>query len=199
MFAALRKYLPVGWKHHHLSVCSLPAHQDIIPWRQQNYIFLWQSGVQGTCQNDRGKTGWSSFLSDLSESTKDISVHEKENVTLVTSLLVSLHLLYNVWFAATKGLATHPPSACFAWCLVCKTIRSHYHRVYVQNGHQVYMQDLVLYHLHSLLRLNLNRSKMKFGFKETFLFGLLEQICLSITFRAVTNYFLAWSNNCLGN
>lgn len=197
MFASLRKYLPVGWKHHHLSVCSLPAHQDIIPWRQQNYIFLRQSGVQG--KMTEAKPAGHHFFQIYPESTKDISVHEKENVTLVTSLLVSLHLLYNVWFAATKGLATHPPSACFAWCLVCKKIRSHYHRVYVQNGHQVYMQDLVLYHLHSLLRLNLNRSKMKFGFKETFLFGLLEQICLSITFRAVTNYFLAWSNNCLGN
>lgn len=126
-------------KHHPHSVCSLLAHQDIIPWRQQEIrlVFLRQCGDQSSwC-----KTGSPSLLSHLSrEPEPDKSLHDKGKVTPVASLLVSLHLQHHVWFAATKGTC-HPPTFCLLCMVYAKEMRSH-HKAYRMDTmrHQVYIQ-----------------------------------------------------------
>lgn len=73
--------------------------------------------------------------------TEDKSLHDKEKATLVTSLLVSLHLQYHVWFAATKGTC-HPPTFCLLCIVYAKNMRSH-HKAYRMDTmrHHVYMQQ----------------------------------------------------------
>lgn len=143
VFASLRRYLPVGWKHHHFSVCSLPAHQDIVPWRQrETRLFLRQCGGSQQLpkrlrQNQLIILSFRSFQ----RATEDKSLHDKEKATLVTSLLVSLHLQYHVWFAATKGTC-HPPTFCLLCIVYAKNMRSH-HKAYRMDTmrHHVYMQQ----------------------------------------------------------
>lgn len=111
---------------------------------------------------------------------QDKSLHDKEKVTLATELLVSLHLQDHVWFAATKR--DMPPTHLLAALhSVCKKVSSQSrhkacrvdtmrHQVYMQGRWSGALQQQVWFER------KIWTKPTTSGFKETFLFGYLEQI-----------------------
>lgn len=132
VFASLRKYLPVRWKHHHLS--SSPAHQDIIPGDNKTRFLKRQCGVQSVCQNDR--QNWLVIISfRFIQTAQRINPSQQRNCNSSNIKHGTGGVDLPEVFCCHKGTC-HPPT----FCLLCIMYGMQKNdipltRGYIQNGY----------------------------------------------------------------
>lgn len=173
----------MGWKHNDFSVCSLPAHQDILPWRQKTF-FYGSMSFRATSQQKPARHHFSEIY--LESHGRQMPKWQRPKL-LVTALLVSLqNLKYHVWFAATKGTC-HPPTFCLLCMLYAKNMRSHHiaYRIDTRR-YRVYMQEKWSVFL-------LSTQQRKFAFEQV-TFGFWDKLSTGSawanTFEAYLQGFL---------
>ena len=165
------KYLPVGWKPSYFSVCSLLAHQDMIPRTQHKTRDLYGSSMVV-------KPARHHFFEFNPESHRGPNPpwQRKSNSRNIASG-ESTPLIPRLVLCHWRDLPpTHLMPALHG---VCKKMRSH-HKAWIQRDIMFTCKhnNLVIYQLYSRFGLQLNRSEMAF----------MIQLNFSIWFRAQLIY-----------